>query len=52
MEKMFKLNDVLRRRYKGRDIYRFVNSVKVPRLIKDEILLKPLLKCVPKDLLG
>ena len=43
--------DTLRRHYRGRRIHRFVEMINIPKTVKDFILLKPLLKCVPKHLL-
>lgn len=38
----------LRKYYKGRSIHKFVERSAVPQSLKDYILLKPLLKCIPK----
>ena len=43
--------DVLRHHYKGRIVHQFVEKSNLPQSLKDFILLKPLLKYVPKDLL-
>ena len=43
--------DSLRRHFKGRQIHKFVERSSLPRSVADYILLKPLLKCVPKNLL-
>ena len=48
---LFISRDALRRHYKGRRVHRFVEMVNIPPTMKDFILLKPLLKCVPKKLL-
>ena len=41
----------LRRHFNGRRIHRFVEMVNIPKTVRDLILLKPLLKCVPRHLL-
>ena len=41
----------LRKHYEGRQIHKFVKTANLPEQIKDYILLKPLLKSVPKHLL-
>lgn len=38
----------LRKHYKGRNIHKFVERSVVPQSLKDYILLKPLLKCIPQ----
>ena len=40
--------DCLRRYYRGRQIHRFVDCANLPQILKDFILLKPLLKSVPE----
>ena len=42
--------DALRMHFKGRHIHSFAGSADIPQAIKDIILLKPLLRCVPKEL--
>ena len=39
--------DTLRKAYKGRQIHSFVTMTEMPKSLKDYILLKPLLKCIP-----
>ena len=39
--------DTLRKAYKGRQIHRFVTMTEMPKSLKDYVLLKPLLKCIP-----
>ena len=39
--------DTLRKAYKGRQINSFVTMTEMPKSLKDYILLKPLLKCIP-----
>ena len=41
----------LRRYFKGASIHRFVAVSEIPKVLKDYILLKPLLKCIPEYLL-
>lgn len=41
----------LRRHFKGASIHRFLAVSEFPKVLKDYILLKPLLKCLPKYLL-
>ena len=41
--------DTLRKAYKGRQIHNFVAKTDMPKAIKDYVLLKPLLKCVPEN---
>ena len=43
--------DSLRQHFKGRRIHRFLEQSIIPKQIKDFVLLKPLLKCIPEDLL-
>ena len=43
--------DTLRNHFKGRYIHQFVSISNIPQTIKDFILLKPLLKCIPDELL-
>ena len=43
--------DSLRGHFKGALIHRFVAVSEIPRVLKDYILLKPLLKCIPEYLL-
>ena len=45
--------DALRRHFVGRGIHRFIdaNGADIPSYVKDFILLKPLLRCIPKQLL-
>ena len=43
--------DVLRRHFNGLEIHRYVKTVNIPQTVKDFILLKPLLRCVSKELL-
>ena len=42
----------LRSHFKGRAIHQFVKDATIPILIRDYILLKPLLRCLPKELNG
>lgn len=49
---LLKCRDTLRSYYKGRQIHKFVEIAKIPQVLKDFILLKPLLKCVSKELLN
>ena len=41
--------DTLRRHYKGRQIQDFVKKMDMPKKMRDFILLKTLLKCIPED---
>ena len=43
--------DTLRAHYKGRQIHKFVKMANIPQQVNDFILLKPLMKCVPKYML-
>ena len=43
--------DVLRRHFNGLEIHRYVKTVNIPQTVTDFILLKPLLRCVSKELL-
>ena len=43
--------DTLRKHFKGRFIHHYVSISDIPQKIQDFILLKPLLKCVPDDLI-
>ena len=42
--------ETLRRHFRGREIHRFVEIATIPQMIADYILLKPLFRCLPKDL--
>ena len=42
----YSCRDVLRKTFKGRKIQRFVQNVKIPVMIQDFILLKPVLRCI------
>ena len=42
--------DTLRKHFVGQMIHKFVNSIAMPGQIKDFILLKPLLRCLPEEL--
>ena len=41
----------LRRHFKGASIHRFVAASQIPKVLRDYILLKPLLRCIPEYLL-
>ena len=41
--------DVLRKHFKGRKIHRYVEAANIPKLVKDFVLLKPVLRCIFPD---
>ena len=43
--------DSLRQHFQGRKIHQFVEQSKLPRSVEDYPLLRPLLKCIPANLL-
>ena len=43
--------DSLRQHFQGRKIHKFVEQSKLPRSVEDYLLLRPLLKCIPANLL-
>ena len=48
---MLSCRDVLRKHFQGRSLHIFVAESAIPRSLKDFLLLKPLLKSAPRDLL-
>ena len=48
---LLQCRDTLRKHYGGRRIHRYVEMAKIPQTVRDFILIKPFLKCVPSHLL-